>query len=206
MERTSARKAGWAVVLLLVAWLVLVLIPRSPEEKPVRVLSPAPVDSKLKAVGLIDNVDWEGLPELFAVWADDLEWDEDTTQFAYWNPGSNSYSYFFEVVRKNGRMRFSQMTKAEAYRLKWLNADGTYLKFIKPPSPAEITEEELISDSPTHPFIFFRPVPVSHGVQSGDRIRRPIISKSKVTPMPITTEPVPTPNINNGLTPMRDEH
>ena len=121
--------------LLLAAWLVFEFYPR---KKPVPPLPPVAAESKLHAVGLADNADWEGLPELFAPWTDKLTWKDDKTIFAYWNPGYRAYTYFFEVTRSNGRYRFRALSQSES--------DG---------------DEELVAESvpegetsPTHPFVF----------------------------------------------------
>lgn len=111
-QRVSPNRVVLVLALLLAVWLGFQFYPR-PARPPARPPAPVAVESKLRAVGLADNPDWEGLPELFAVWADKIEWDNDKTQFAYWNPGSSSYSYYFEVTRANGLNRFRALSRQE---------------------------------------------------------------------------------------------
>jgi hypothetical protein len=62
--------------------------------------------SKLQAVGLPDNPDFEGLPEFFAVWAEHAEWKDNRTIFAYWHPGAQDFAYYFEAIRGPEGFRF----------------------------------------------------------------------------------------------------
>jgi len=102
----SAAKTGWLVMLLFFGWLAYLLVPApKPEAKPAPTLAKPP-PSRLVALGLPDNPDLEQLPEFFGLYADQAEWKNDKTIFAYWNPGSNSYAYFFEATRVKGAYYF----------------------------------------------------------------------------------------------------
>jgi hypothetical protein len=99
LERTSAAKAGWLIIVLTVGWMAIVLWPGGPElpaAKPGAVPLPA---SSLTRAGLRENPDWEGLPEIFAIWADKADWKDNRTRFAYWHPVMKTYSYYFEAAR-----------------------------------------------------------------------------------------------------------
>lgn len=108
-SHSPVAKAGWLIVLIFVGWLAFLFVPvPKPEPKPAPpYVKPPP--SRLVALGLPDNPDLEHLPEFFAVFADKAEWKNDKTIFAYWNPGSNSYSYFFEAIRLNGSIHFKEI-------------------------------------------------------------------------------------------------
>src|SRR6478609_407155 len=146
IERTSARKAGWVIILLLVAWVAFLFAPFSSREKPApRHFWPGgnTAQTKLEAAGLANNPDWDGLPDYFAIWADSIAWKGTRTCFAYWNPGSYSYSYFFEATRTSAGVSFRRLAH-------WPADSGLF-----------VDEDELIGyaeakrpDSPTHPFVF----------------------------------------------------
>ncbi len=120
IERTSAAKAGWAVVLIFFGWLAFVFVPW-PQGKVEENTAPTPDESrapfaaKLRQVGLPDNPDWDGLPEQFAIWADKAHWTDNRTRFAYWNPGSQDYTYFFEARRAQGKVHFKPIPKPAEY-------------------------------------------------------------------------------------------
>ncbi len=120
-SRIPANWVGLTLVLLLAVWLGFTLFPRG--EKPAPVIAPVVVESKLHAVGLEDNPDWEGLPEFFAIWADRAEWKDNQTRFFYWNPGMNAYSYEFEAVRVNGSYRFKVISESADPSEEELNSD-----------------------------------------------------------------------------------
>jgi hypothetical protein len=120
IERTSAAKAGWVVILLFFGWLAFVFVPwpqGKVEEKvaPTLVDPRAPFAAKLRQAGLPDNPDWDGLPEQFAIMADKTHWSHDKIKFAYWNPGSRDYTYFFEAKRENGHVFFREIPKPDYY-------------------------------------------------------------------------------------------
>ena len=105
--QSSVAKAGWLIALLFFGWLVFLFVPGPKKTGPQPAPPPVkPPPSRLVALGLPDNTDLEHLPEYFALYADKAEWKDDKTIFAYWNPGSNSYSYFFEAIRLNGGYHF----------------------------------------------------------------------------------------------------
>lgn len=111
LERTSAAKAGWLVILLTVGWMALVLWPvpaEPPAAKPASIPLPA---SSLTRAGLREYTDWAGLPEIFAIWADHAEWQNNRTRFAYWHPVMKTYSYYFEAVRVAGGYRFKEIAE-----------------------------------------------------------------------------------------------
>lgn len=150
-QRIPANRVALAFCLLLVAWVVFLLFPRQKPEPE----APVQAESKLRAVGLPDNVDLEGLPEFFAAWADTKEvtWFDDHASFGYWNPVRKDYSYFIEVTRTPNGYRFS------------LREDVKNLTHILPgPSSVESEGKEQLDPrygggekSPTHPFDFSDP-------------------------------------------------
>ena len=119
LERTSAAKAGWLIVLLTVGWIIFFLVPwpiGKPDSKPAAIALPL---SKLRQAGLQDYTDWEGLPEIFAVWADKAEWKDGETRFAYWHPVAKSYSYYFEATRVKGGYRFKEIAEPKESDHDW---------------------------------------------------------------------------------------
>ena len=157
--RISPAKAALFVAVIMIAWPVFLFFRPPAEDKeslPPR-SSVAPL-SRLRAVGLADNADWEDMPGFFAVWADKLEWKNDRTQFAYWNPGSNSYSYLFEASRVEGKVRFRVISKKEALPGAYVSEDdrGNFVPMEISIMPGGMTNWEILKDSPTHPFVFFQ--------------------------------------------------
>ena len=110
-QRSPVAKIGWLIPVLMVAWLAFLFLPvQKPEPPPVaptRII--AKQASKLQLAGLPDNVDFEELPEIFAIWADQAEWKDNRTRFAYWHPGSKNYGYFLEATRVEGGFRFREI-------------------------------------------------------------------------------------------------
>lgn len=133
-ERMSAAKTGWLIVLLMAAWAAFLVLPFGGEEKsePPKVSVSRPGEAELAAVGLRYNVDWIGLPQYFAIWADRIVWAGNQTEFAYWDPSSRSYAYQFEAIRTG-----------KGYRFRLLSV-----------KPAALLSEESVPESDTHPFIF----------------------------------------------------
>ncbi len=112
-QRSPVAKAGWLVGVFIVGWLAFLFVPwpgrnRAPEPLPKMIVRPP---SKLQAVGLPDNPDFIGLPEFFAVCASRAEWEDNRTRFAYWHPGAQDYSYYFEATRVAGGFRFRQIAE-----------------------------------------------------------------------------------------------
>lgn len=115
-ERLSAAKTGWVIVALMMGWVLFLVLPfgRDREEAPARTAELRPGEAELAAVGLTYNVDWVGLPAFFPVWADGFAWQGNKAKFAYWNPVSRSYSYFFEATREGNTFRFRELVAKEA--------------------------------------------------------------------------------------------
>lgn len=111
LERTSAGKAGWLILLILFAWLAFVFVPLPWKEAPPMPAATRAPPSKLRQAGLRDYTDWQGLPEIFAVWADQADWKDGRTRFAYWHPVAKSYSYYFEAIRVQGGFRFKEIAE-----------------------------------------------------------------------------------------------
>ncbi len=129
--KLSAAKTGWLLALLFFGWLAFLMMPGpTPKPKPVPTYIPPP-SSRLVALGLPDNPDLEHLPDFFALFADKAEWKDDKTIFAYWNPGSNSYSYFFEATRVDGAIRFKTISEPDPNKY-WTDErtlDGSLFRF-----------------------------------------------------------------------------
>ncbi len=108
-QRVAPNRVVLILALLLAVWLGFEFYPRNPKQTPP--MSPVAAESKLRAVGLADNPDWEGLPEFFAIVADKAEWNDDRTRFAYWHPVMKTYSYYFEATRGSTGFRFKEITE-----------------------------------------------------------------------------------------------
>jgi hypothetical protein len=158
-SQSPVAKAGWLIALIFVGWLAFLFVPGpKPESKPAPpYVKPPP--SRLVALGLPDNPDLEHLPEFFALWADRAEWVQNRTKFAFWNPGSNSYSYFFEAIRENGKIQFHSISISEACRnilVKIAGTEGDFEMTGDSPTPSQIATMDLYDESATHPFVFFQ--------------------------------------------------
>ena len=135
----SAAKTGWLMALLFFGWLAFLLVPApktKPEPPPPPLVKPP---SRLVALGLPDNPDLEHLPEFFAMYADKAEWKDDKTIFAYWNPGSNSYSYFLEATRVNGGYHFEVIPE-----LKNVNPEAEYSQDSDPRWGQDLSDQNPI--------------------------------------------------------------
>jgi hypothetical protein len=120
-SRIPLGKLGWIVLLAVVAAplaFFFLVTPPAPTGEPAALAVKLP-PSKLAAVGLRENRDWDGLPEMFALWADQAEWKEGFTRFAYWNPGSRSHSYFFEAQRTTSGFRFREIPEPHEADYQW---------------------------------------------------------------------------------------
>ena len=154
-HRIPPNRVALSLVLLLIAWLVFSFHPGEQKPPPA---APLPViESKLRAVGLEDNANWEGLPELFAVWEGHAGWKEDKAQFAYWDQWSRSYSYFFEATRVNGKVTFRSIPLPDFFEI---SGSSFILAYASAPGIVWGTDTDLKTESPEHPFIFFKPVPL----------------------------------------------
>ena len=170
-QRVAPNRVALILVLLLAVWLAFQFYPRS--AKPAPSMAPMMAESKLHAVGLADNPDWAGLPELFAVWADKISWNKDTVRFAYWNPGSRSYSYFFEARRHVGSYRFSTLSPQE------LSNDDNAFYAEDGADATDVARRD--SESPTHPFVFPRPL----NRMPTNSLSKPLLPKG----VPVYTKP-----------------
>jgi len=126
LESTSAAKAGWVISVLILAWLAFLFVPLPKEEEKAAAEVPTPPFTSLQKAGLPNYTDWEGLPEIFAVWADKAEWKDGKTRFAYWHPVMKNYSYFFEATRVDGGYRFKEIPELIAAREGEIVEDGSH--------------------------------------------------------------------------------
>jgi hypothetical protein len=118
----SPRLVAWIVAGCVVAGPLLffaLVTPPQPPEEPASVLPPPSSPSPLAAVGLRENRDWEGLPEIFAVWADRAHWVGGRTRFAWWHPGAQAHRYFFEARRTPSGIRFREIAEPKDYLFEW---------------------------------------------------------------------------------------
>ncbi|MBX3738391.1 MAG: hypothetical protein KF715_16970 [Candidatus Didemnitutus sp.] len=129
-------RLGWIVLLLVIGAPLSFFYLTTPKER--ETLPEAPREkhppTKLESVGLRDYRDWDGLPEIFAVWADRAHWKNDRTRFSYWNPGTSTYSYFFEARRTANGYRFREIPEPRDTGFQWDPdaADDTPLRLYLP--------------------------------------------------------------------------
>ena len=114
-QRVAPNRVALILALLLGVWLAFEFYPR---KKPAPPMIPVMAESKLHIVGLADNPDWDGLPDIFAVCAGHAEWKDGRTRFAYWHPVMKTYSYYFEATRDGTGIRFKEI--AEPHDLDYL--------------------------------------------------------------------------------------
>lgn len=185
-SRFTTAQAGWIALAIFGGWLVFLFLPVSRKPKPAApaALPPVAAQSKLEAVGLANNPDWQGLPDYFAIWADKLSWKDDRTRFAYWNPGSQSYSYYFEAERSAGTYRFRSLTRREL--------DETQGEYVDPNDDRGFTFEmpEQVGESPAHPFVFFANLGVAYSGSRGIIAKR---GRDEKTSLPAPTVKVDLP-------------
>lgn len=181
-QRVSPNRVAFILVLLLAAWLVFQFYPR---KKPIPPFAPVAAESKLRTVGLADNPDWAGLPDHFAIWAGSAKWVGNRTYFAYWNPGSYSYSYFFEATRDGDRVGFRSIASAKSI------AEGLYFG-----------DEELAQyagsrqpDSPTHPFVFPDELPTSGPLIDIPKPHEPVSDVPPKVEIGSLSQPITQPKI-----------
>lgn len=194
--KLSAAKSGWLIALLFFGWLAFFIVPApKPDPQPAPPVVKLP-PSRLVALGLPDNPDLERLPEYFELYADKAEWKDNRTIFAYWNPGSSGYSYFVEVIRKDGKFRFHLKTKLEAYRSMTHEGDGAYSSSDYVPDDATVATVEPITESPTHPVVLFHSYPVINSLKYEPRVGKPSIG---MTPnnvsVDLKVDPQPMPKV-----------
>lgn len=135
----------------MVGWALFLVLPFGREEKvePPKTPVALPGEAELAAVGLRYNVDWVGLPEYFAIWADRAHWYQDKVRFAYWDSGSKAYDYFFEATREGKSVRFRAIARAEALE----EEEGSHAREYLGSDP-NMTEQERSEQYPAHPFVF----------------------------------------------------
>lgn len=108
--RRLVAQAGWIVAVLLLGWVGFIFLPFGGPKDP-EAFPPAPPrpPSELNKVGLRDNVDWEQMPGIFAVWADRAYWQENKAYFSYRHPLSGKFfEYNFEVTKTTNGYRFRE--------------------------------------------------------------------------------------------------
>ncbi len=119
-SRIPLGKLGWCVVTLVLAAPLLFFALVTPRESPAPTAEKVqPPPSKLRAVGLRDNRDWDALPALFALAESRAHWRNQRTRFAYWNPGTQSHGYFFEARRTDAGLRFREISEPRDAGYEW---------------------------------------------------------------------------------------
>lgn len=120
------RKLGWVVVafVLTAPALFFALVEPRPIEEPEPAAKIESPPSKLAAVGLRENRDWDGLPEIFAIWEGKAHWQGSRTRFAYWHPGTQSYGYYLEARRTTKGIRFREIPEPNAPGFAWDTSAG----------------------------------------------------------------------------------
>ncbi len=137
-QRVAPNRVLLILALLLAVWSVFQFWPQP--RKPVPALPPVAAESKLQSVGLANNPDWEGLPQFFAIVADQAEWNDGKTRFAYWHPVMKTYAYYFEATRENGRVRFREIAEPHDPDHYWdenLGEDSRIRFYYAFPSPVQ---------------------------------------------------------------------
>lgn len=155
---------GWVVLAAVLAaplaFFALVTPREETAQEPPALAAPP---SKLAAFGLRENRDWDGLPDIFNVWAPRAHWQGDRTRFAYWNPGTQEHSYFFEARRSAQGLRFREIKEPRDPRFEWdpdARPDDP-LRLYLPKRSALPARPPTESDRPTPE----RPAPVKVEVQ-----------------------------------------
>lgn len=119
-SRIPLGKLGWLVAALVLAAPLLFFALVTPRESPAPTLEKVePPPSKLRAVGLRDNRDWDALPALFALAEPKAHWRNQRTRFAFWNPGTQSHGYFFEARRTDAGLRFREIPEPRDAGYEW---------------------------------------------------------------------------------------
>jgi hypothetical protein len=140
-ESTRAWKVrlGWIVLLIVVTAPLAFFFLTTPKDREEESAPPREkrVPTKLESVGLRENRDLEALPEIFAVWAERAAWKNDRTRFAYWNPSTRAYDYFFEARRTAKGYRFREIPEPHDATFEWDpdTADDTPLRLYLPIRP-----------------------------------------------------------------------
>lgn len=146
-QRSPVAKAGWLIGLFMVAWLAFLFVPwpwrAAPEPAPPVEVRPP---SKLEQVGLRNYTDWEGLPDIFAIWADRAEWKNGRTRFSYWHPVMRTYSYYFEAIRVKGGYRFREISEPRDPDYAWDESLGEEcpIRFFLPVHRPELPKPRVV--------------------------------------------------------------
>lgn len=74
--------------------------PVPPEVRIVEVIPPQPQETKLTTIEAV-----------FSDWSEHAVWHNDTTEIAYWNPGTEEFSEFYEVRRLGDALFFRSIPK-----------------------------------------------------------------------------------------------
>ena len=74
--------------------------PQPPEVKIVEVVPPQPAETKLTTIEAV-----------FAEWGEHAVWHNDATEIAYWNPGTEEFSEFYEVRRLGEALYFRSIPR-----------------------------------------------------------------------------------------------
>lgn len=171
--RLSAAQTGWVIALLMTGWALFLILPFGREDAAAAPKIPVerPGEAELAVAGLRYNVDFIGLPQYFAIWADRIEWMGNETEFAYWNPGTSSYSYVIRATRIGEKQ----------YRFRHMRTE-----------PAVNQASNAVPESETHPFIF--PVAKAPALEesAGTQTESPILRPAVETPRAnVRLEPAP---------------
>ncbi|HLP26628.1 MAG TPA: hypothetical protein VK477_13185 [Acidobacteriota bacterium] len=120
-EKIPVGKLGWIVLVLVLGAPLAFFFLATPKEREAEPHDTPPKRgiTKLEAVGLRDYRDWDAVPEIFALWAERAHWKNNRTRFAYWNPGTNSHSYFFEARRTTSGYRFREIPEPREVGYEW---------------------------------------------------------------------------------------
>jgi hypothetical protein len=147
-------KLAWFMLLLVVGAplaFFFLATPRDREAEPALPRAQREL-TKLESVGLRDYRDWDGLPEIFALWAERAHWRNNRTRFSYWNPGTNSYSYFFEARRTANGYRFREIPEPRDSGYEWdqdVAADSPLRLYLPVRPRPEDPVKSLEKDSPS---------------------------------------------------------
>lgn len=119
--RIPLGKLAWIVLAVVAAGPLLFFALVTPKEAEPAPTQPVVTPSRtaLTSVGLRENRDWDGLPEIFALWSAKAHWRNNRTRFAYWHPGTQSRSYFFEVRRTKQGLRFREIPEPNDKGYEW---------------------------------------------------------------------------------------
>ena len=170
--KISAAKTALILLFLLAVWLAFFALP---SRKNIGVQIPRGDSGATKhpLLGLSDNPDLGGLPEIFEIWSAKAEWINGTTRFAYWHPGMKTYAYYFEAVRNDQGVRFREIPE--------------------PHDPGYSWDESLSEDCPIR---FYTSV---HEIKAGDRVQDSVADPAPVdrqaVKVPITAPKVQVPEV-----------